>query len=968
MSTIGEFDPSSEGCGYRENVCDCITASGKTIAAAVYSITEALTKKTEEPCKDIEQCLDKIIEGLRRKFEGPLKSCQECQTMASQGMAGTIEYAIRCAHSACDECLDVCSGNDDGKCCKNCGEDKVNCKCKSGQCEGEERESEDRVIRWIAWCNPVTGQIQATRQGSAGPGSPWYQVGLTESEQTALQVAEANCTTVQVTPSPESPSFPEFSFAIPNSCNLLGYVNGTIGSDIANDAELANFISAQLEGLDGLGALGLGGLNLQNIGQVLVGLYNVNAKAPPFMLGLTLPSVTKLIGCPSPVFSNALQVIAGLGYFQKLTGADVSDFTLPYRYSANLACPQRFLDIQQTLAAYFSNAINHSQAATLFGMHGYCPQNVDWMIQSGRAKPLPLQLAMLRRRGLHTSGDFHTGMREIGYLEPAEAENLFRLTEQIPTMSDIIRLMRRDADDDAIAEKFGLDDLFTSKYGGRLRQWAEWQGIPDEVAKLEWRAHWTIPSPGQLFTFYHRLRKNPKYGGEEKFLQEIKDALVQQDIAPFWQDKFLDVSFHPIGRIDIRRAYNVGAVTDDELPELYGQLGYSDETAEKLAEFTRRLRRASLPNHRAIKLWTKSVHSRDTAIQQLLNDGIPQADIDRALSEAEAAFATSSFAAAYIRGLLPSESFVQTLIGQGVSEDGARKLASRLGFKITNHPALKQYIAGTIDVASAREQMLESGMNTAIVDRLILEADTAIDTSFAVSCQKGVKRRYLLGELDEGEARAALQRSGTTRDRAAKLVNNWQCEKSAVGRAIPAAKLCEWLARGVIDSPEFISRLTKIGYTYENASLMLQDCLTFVNEKRAREAEKQAKQQIDAQVKAARAIEQANAKILRREAQLKAGREKQAKARINRQAQLLSAAAKLADRCDCTLDDSIGMIQSQVSRLQTEYAMTLDETLKTILLCVESWDGGDLQSFPVEVAALAEAAQSVPQDNPQAVV
>src|SRR4030095_10770556 len=110
----------------------------------------------------------------------------------------------------------------------------------------------------------------------------------------------------------------------------------------------------------------------------------------------------------------------------------------------------------------------------------------------------------------------------------------------------------------------------------KLKDWAEFQGLTPDMMKYVFRAHWTIPSPGQLFTFYQRLRDNPKFGGRDKLLEQVKNALIQQDILPFWHDHFLAVSFHPLGRVDIRRAFNNGTLKDDELVPAYRQLGYSD--------------------------------------------------------------------------------------------------------------------------------------------------------------------------------------------------------------------------------------------------------------------------------------------------------------------------------------------------------------------------------------------------------
>src|SRR6201999_655363 len=184
----------------------------------------------------------------------------------------------------------------------------------------------------------------------------------------------------------------------------------------------------------------------------------------------------------------------------------------------------------------------------------YCPDALKDYLFAAKAKPVPIQLAMMRRREIISPSEYYSGMRHLGYLEQQTSENLFRLTEQLPPLSEIIRYMVRDADDEKLVQQFGLDTGFTDKFAKQLKQWAKDQGVPEIVAQYSWRAHWTIPSPGQLFTFWHRLRYNPQFGGKEKLLADIKAALVQQDILPYWHDAYLAVSFHPLTRVDARRA------------------------------------------------------------------------------------------------------------------------------------------------------------------------------------------------------------------------------------------------------------------------------------------------------------------------------------------------------------------------------------------------------------------------------
>src|SRR3990172_4642184 len=459
MSSPGDFDPYTQACGYQENICNCIEDGLKGIKDALMLIWDAVSEKDEDACKNIEKCVDKIWEEIKKKVEGPLYSCEQCQQMAAFGQSGTIEYAVRCANVVCDECQAICTLADpssEGQCCKGCGQEP--CCCHEGTCVPCPTE-EKPGKKWIGWCYPPTGSIAVTKQDEPSPGIGWIQVALSDSEQSA-------------------------------------------GTDAAGIAQFA----------DGLGDLGLGGLTLENFGEIVTGAGKLLFSAPMKFTNQMIHAVSSTIDCSDPSFEPVVQLLMNLGMATRFTGVDFSEFTLRYRYALNASCRQRWLTAEQATLAYLSNAATYDEFQTLAGMNGVCEPAADMIAFAAKSRPVPLQLSMMRRRELIGSNDYHATMRELGYLDPAVSENLHRLTEQLPTLTDIVRLMVRDADDESIEFWPESDALFERKYGRQLRQWSEMQGVPEKFAKYAWRAHWSIPSPTQLFEFWHRLRDNPDFG------------------------------------------------------------------------------------------------------------------------------------------------------------------------------------------------------------------------------------------------------------------------------------------------------------------------------------------------------------------------------------------------------------------------------------------------------------------------
>lgn len=151
----------------------------------------------------------------------------------------------------------------------------------------------------------------------------------------------------------------------------------------------------------------------------------------------------------------------------------------------------------------------------------------------------------------------------------------------IPAPGDLVRFVVREALDPRLREEqmagFNQESFFSAMAAfGFSQEWSE----------AYWRAHWDLPSPTQTAEMVHRLRPDrvPK---ELAFTIEDAEKLFQQaDIMPRYIKQLLAITYAPLTRVDIRRIYQLGIMSFDEMVERYKDIGYDPTSAKMLADFT----------------------------------------------------------------------------------------------------------------------------------------------------------------------------------------------------------------------------------------------------------------------------------------------------------------------------------------------------------------------------------------------
>ncbi|HET6917659.1 MAG TPA: hypothetical protein VFH56_16350 [Acidimicrobiales bacterium] len=366
-------------------------------------------------------------------------------------------------------------------------------------------------------------------------------------------------------------------------------------------------------------------------------------------IAVSIGSFLRGMFCPSsgqsPAFFSINLYRTVVGFLRIFIGPVADDLEIEPGYSSHYLCPQRIPTSAEADAAYLSKSIDTGLWSCWVRANNDCDEPRLKIIDSKRSRLGVGELVALFMRGEIDHPTYYDSMRQLGFLYEQQADQYLTLANQIPPVSELVRMMVRDVADEGLVTKFGMDTDFGKKWQGQLKEWGKNQGVGDLFAKYEWRAHWSIPAPGQLYDMYHRLRGLDPADPNYVDLSTIETALEQQDILPYWIGKFIAISFRPLTRIDAGRAYELSAIDETRLKRSFTDLGYNDEDADTMVKFKKRqlgVRMRTLP---PVSLYKKGLIPRNTAQGMLAADGYDAALITSALDYAQKLAAASTTAA-----------------------------------------------------------------------------------------------------------------------------------------------------------------------------------------------------------------------------------------------------------------------------------------------------------------------------------
>lgn len=151
---------------------------------------------------------------------------------------------------------------------------------------------------------------------------------------------------------------------------------------------------------------------------------------------------------------------------------------------------------------------------------------------------------------------------------------------QMPGSGDLIRMELREV----FRPEF-RPGLLTPSPSGDFYGYMAKLGFSKEWADSYWAAHWALPSVTQAFEMFHRI---PEFTEDD-----LRTLLRRQDVLQEYHDNIIKIAYTPFTRVDIRRMYNVGVLDRAGVKRAYLDIGYDEQKAELITDFTVKLQASS---------------------------------------------------------------------------------------------------------------------------------------------------------------------------------------------------------------------------------------------------------------------------------------------------------------------------------------------------------------------------------------
>lgn len=323
----------------------------------------------------------------------------------------------------------------------------------------------------------------------------------------------------------------------------------------------------------------------------------------------------------------------------------------------------------------------------------------------------------------------------------------------LPSLSDVLQWMAKEAFEDDIARELGLDEEFPPLFA----EYAAKLGVPPEDAKRYWRAHWSTIGFSQMAEAFHRYRADAyvegRHDAEVRRWDDYWDIFFRQvEVPRFYREMLKKITYNVITRVDARRMYEMGFLTKEELTAIYIALGYTKEDAERMADWV---------------AW----------------------EVQRYEEEDLRGLSKSSVESLYKYGLINDHEYLDLMKKIGYGEEAAEYslelLKSRIfmeNFEKRVDTIKKRYLKGLITKDEARQELARLGVEASWAGEIIETWEADKIESFKQLSKEDIRNaiRYKILSLEEGYNK--LLEIGYTKDDAKILLRIWGASKEDVNK------------------------------------------------------------------------------------------------------------------------------------------------------------------------------------------
>lgn len=205
-------------------------------------------------------------------------------------------------------------------------------------------------------------------------------------------------------------------------------------------------------------------------------------------------------------------------------------------------------------------------------LYGFSDEKILNMKQASMTPLDENQVKIMYWRKLITMQDVIEKLRMIGKTD-GDIENLVKTWEIIPSPQDLLWMVGKEAFEPDQIARYGLDLEFPNE----VKDYLNSMGLNDYWQMKYWIAHWTYPSVQQVLECMHRQIVTE---------DDVKEYYRVVEMPLFWREKLIQISYHPYTRVDVRRMNALGIIGPEKLEKAYRDIGYDEEHAKNLADFT----------------------------------------------------------------------------------------------------------------------------------------------------------------------------------------------------------------------------------------------------------------------------------------------------------------------------------------------------------------------------------------------
>jgi hypothetical protein len=279
-----------------------------------------------------------------------------------------------------------------------------------------------------------------------------------------------------------------------------------------------------------------------------------------------------------------------------------------------------------------------------------------------------------------------------------------------PGAADIVTFGRRDIFSPETVEFFGYDKNIPKLPNGMLKA----AGLSEDQFLLFWEAHWRDVESNLAGELLHRRQIS-----EEEYDIILRSANYPPNIV----DKMRNISYNPYTRVDVRRMYEAGIVSEEEVYNTYLDLGYDSEHAENLTN------------------WTISEYTQE-------NKNLTKAEIIKGYKEDE-------FSEKDCQDLLKMLGYGDDEVNFYITMANIEK--ARVILQETIDSIYLNYVNGVIKREEAKLLLTKEELTDYQIEKTLKKADKEILSLIKIPSLENVKEWYILGLIDQSTCKEKLK-------------------------------------------------------------------------------------------------------------------------------------------------------------------------------------------------------------------